>query len=83
MPPFVPDIPYQIQAIFIGAFAFIWGTAFIDDYNSPLPLDPDARTDVLVTLLISLLHMINPGFKFIEMEHHKRTLRLHGLWISF
>lgn len=33
MPPFIPDVPYKIQFIFILTFSYIWSTAFIDDYE--------------------------------------------------
>ena len=40
MPAFVPEVPYHIQLVFIGAFSFIWGNSFVDDYLEPLPEDP-------------------------------------------
>jgi hypothetical protein len=48
MAAFIPDIPYQIQILFILTFTFIWGTAFIDDYDQPLPTDEAKRTEILV-----------------------------------
>jgi hypothetical protein len=38
--PFVPDIPYHIQIVFIVTFGFIWYTAFIDNYQDEMPSDP-------------------------------------------
>ena len=38
--PFVPDIAYEVQLVFIFTFAYIWSTAFLDDYNAPYPADP-------------------------------------------
>jgi hypothetical protein len=38
--PFVPDIPYHIQIVFIFTFGFIWYTAFIDNYQAEMPTDP-------------------------------------------
>ena len=49
MPPFIPDVPYKIQAIFISVFFYIWYTAFIDDYNAEVPADGEARTEILVS----------------------------------
>jgi hypothetical protein len=37
MTPFVPDVAYHIQAVFIFSFGFIWYTAFEDDYIEPTP----------------------------------------------
>lgn len=41
MPPFIPDVPYKVQAIFICTFYYIWSTAFTDDYLEPMPLDTE------------------------------------------
>lgn len=46
--PFIPDVPYKIQFIFICCFAYIWLTAFSDDYNEPLPEDEEKRIPILV-----------------------------------
>jgi phosphatidylserine synthase 2 len=46
MVPFVPDIDYHIQAVFILAFGYIWGIAFVDDYLTPTPTDPEAEFEV-------------------------------------
>lgn len=35
--PFVPDVPYHVQLVFFVTFSYIWYSAFIDDYNAPLP----------------------------------------------
>lgn len=36
--PFVPDIPYHIQFIFIFTFGYIWYSAFLDtNYLEELP----------------------------------------------
>ena len=43
MPAFIPDIPYHIQMVFIGAFSFIWVNCFQDKYLEPLPTDPKER----------------------------------------
>lgn len=41
--PFVPDIAYHIQIIFIFTFSYIWYSAFVDqDYLEPLPSDEAA-----------------------------------------
>lgn len=32
--------------VFICAFTFIWGNSFVDDYNEPIPTDPDERYEV-------------------------------------
>lgn len=38
--PFVPDVPYHIQLVFILTFGYIWFAAFVDkDYLEPLPTD--------------------------------------------
>lgn len=47
MAPFIPDIPYQIQFVFICAFSYIWVTAFIDDYEAPMPTDQEERNSVI------------------------------------
>jgi hypothetical protein len=52
MPPFIPDVPYKIQAIFISVFFYIWSTAFVDDYLADVPVDGEARTEILVRLNI-------------------------------
>jgi hypothetical protein len=39
MPPFIPDVPYKIQGLFLVTFAYIFLTAFIDDYDAPFPDD--------------------------------------------
>jgi len=51
MPPFIPDVPYKIQAIFISVFFYIWSTAFVDDYLADVPADGEARTEILVRLI--------------------------------
>jgi hypothetical protein len=48
MPPFIPDIPYKIQGIFIGVFSYIWISAFTDNYLEEVPLEGEARTEILV-----------------------------------
>ena len=49
MPPFIPDVPYKIQFIFILTFSYIWCTAFIDDYEEPTPpVGTPERTFILV-----------------------------------
>ena len=48
MPPFIPDVPYKIQGIFLITFAYIWGSAFVDDYLEPMPDDPAKRIEILV-----------------------------------
>ena len=53
-PPFVPDVPYKIQFIFLCSFSYIWSTAFIDDYLEPMPGNPDERIKVLVRRNYSL-----------------------------
>lgn len=40
--PFVFDISYHIQIIFIFTFGYIWISAFFDDYEAPYPEDPIA-----------------------------------------
>lgn len=35
--PLIPDVPYLCQAVFIFTFAYIWTTAFVDDYLAPYP----------------------------------------------
>lgn len=54
MPPFIPDVPYKVQAIFISVFFYIWYTAFVDDYNGEVPTEGEARTQILVRVHISL-----------------------------
>jgi hypothetical protein len=44
--PFVPDIPYTCQAVFILSFSYIWYTGFIDNYNAPYPEDPVATENI-------------------------------------
>ena len=46
MPAFIPEVPYHIQLVFIGAFSFIWCNSFVDDYTEPLPVDPLLRYEV-------------------------------------
>lgn len=43
-PPFIPDVPYKIQGLFILTYAYIWLTAFEDDYLEPMPEDPSLYT---------------------------------------
>ena len=41
--PFIPDIPYHIQIVFIIIYSYIWYQAFVDrEYLKPLPEDKDA-----------------------------------------
>lgn len=40
--PFVPDVPYLCQGVFIFTFSYIWYTAFLDNYNDEYPADADA-----------------------------------------
>jgi hypothetical protein len=40
--PFVPDVPYHIQIVFIFTFFYIWYTAFLDDYEAALPNNIEA-----------------------------------------
>lgn len=54
-PPLIPDVPYKIQGLFIATFAFIWSTAFTDDYLEPVPTDPVERTKVLVRYFMKIL----------------------------
>ena len=49
MPPFIPDVPYKIQGLFILSFSYVWYTAFTDDYLEDLPADGEARTQILVS----------------------------------
>jgi hypothetical protein len=53
MPPFIPDVPYKIQGIFIAVFSFIWISAFTDNYLEEVPLEGEARTEILVSRIIS------------------------------
>jgi hypothetical protein len=46
MVPFIPDVDYHIQALFIVVFAFIWTTAFTDDYLQPTPKDPEEDFEI-------------------------------------
>ena len=49
MPPFIPDVPYKIQFIFVLTFSYVWSTAFIDDYEAPLPPEGSKeREEILV-----------------------------------
>jgi len=48
-PPFVPDVPYKVQTVFILSFSYIWSTAFLDDYLAPVPKDGEERTEILVS----------------------------------
>jgi hypothetical protein len=61
MAAFIPDIPYQIQILFILTFTFIWGTAFIDDYDQPLPTDEVLRTAILVTIFTYIYIICRDG----------------------
>lgn len=47
-PPFIPDVPYKIQGLFVCTFAYIWSTAFTDDYLAPLPDDTKERQNIAV-----------------------------------
>lgn len=49
MPPFIPDVPYKIQGIFIAVFSYIWISAFTDNYLEEVPLEGEARTAILVS----------------------------------
>jgi len=49
MPPLIPDVPYKIQGIFIVTFSYIWTTAFVDNYEDPLPADGPEREEILVS----------------------------------
>jgi hypothetical protein len=45
--PFVPDVPYHVQLVFILCFGYIWKSAFEDDYMSPMPEDITERDAVI------------------------------------
>ena len=47
-PPFIPDVPYKVQGLFIAIFAYVWSTAFVDQYLEPMPTDSVERTNILV-----------------------------------
>lgn len=47
-PPFIPDVAYKIQGLFVVTYAYIWYTAFIDDYLEPMPTDEEQRTNIFV-----------------------------------
>ena len=51
-PPFIPDVPYKIQAIFILTASYIWATAFQDDYLAPMPEKWEDRVVILVRYLV-------------------------------
>ena len=44
--PFVPDLPYHLQALFILTFGYIWISAFVDKYQDPLPNDPVLEAEI-------------------------------------
>jgi hypothetical protein len=59
-PPFIPDVPYRVQIIFIACFYYIWSSAFTDDYLEPLPTDPEKRKEILVSYCDhKILHLKN------------------------
>ncbi len=49
-PPFIPDVPYKIQGLFIITYAYIWMTAFTDNYLDPLPDNEAERKEIFVSL---------------------------------
>jgi len=48
-PPFIPDVPYKIQGLFIITYAAIWYSAFLDDYLEPMPIDPEEHKKIFVS----------------------------------
>ena len=44
--PFIPDVPYHIQIVFILTFTYIWSQAFVDNYMAPLPKDPVEEQEI-------------------------------------
>lgn len=61
MPPLIPDVPYKIQGIFIVTFSYIWTTAFVDNYEDPLPADGPEREEILVRSSTILTMLLNRG----------------------
>lgn len=47
--PFVPDVPYHIQLVFVVTFGYIWYSALTDDYLADLPEDPEAAYLITVS----------------------------------
>lgn len=48
--PFVPDIPYHVQIVFLITFGYIWRSAFLDtEYLSNAKYDPNDKTQDVIT----------------------------------
>ena len=65
--PFVPDLPYHIQTLFMLCMCFIWSRAFVHDYDSDLPDDPDAVQKIHVSFY--LLIILSPERKLAARHH--------------
>ena len=50
--PFVPDLPYHVQIVFILSMSFIWHQAFVHDYESELPTDPVEEQKIHVSSFV-------------------------------
>ena len=44
--PFVPDLPYHIQCVFIVTFGYIWWAAFQDDYLDDISQSPESEVEI-------------------------------------
>jgi hypothetical protein len=48
--PFISDVPYHIQMVFIVVFGLIWYNAFVPDAEYLLPLPEDAKAAELIVV---------------------------------
>jgi hypothetical protein len=86
MPPFIPDVPYKIQGIFIAVFSYIWISAFTDNYLEEVPLEGEARTEILrantwrgiisIALFMCSFSYLNPFLDkmFVPNERYQRVV---------
>ena len=76
--PFVPDVPYHIQIVFIITFGWIWSTALQDDYLAPLPADEQKALEITVSTFDYFLAI---NHIFAEEKLVERHLVLHLLHV--
>jgi hypothetical protein len=65
--PFVPDVPYHIQLVFVVTFGYIWYSALTDDYLADLPEDPEAAYLITVSTP-TIITILTPKIFILEKQ---------------
>lgn len=87
MPPFVPDIPFHVQAVFALTFSYIWLSAFFNDpdYLQKMPEDADQWTTIMrentwqalksAALFMTAFAYLNPYIENVANKWMQRFFR--------